>query len=52
MITCGGPFLPGLGSVRAVTSDQVPAPRGAADPDDAEVGRRFAAGDELALALA
>ena len=42
----------GLGSVRGVTSDPGPAPRGAVDPDDAEVGRRFAAGDEQALALA
>jgi RNA polymerase sigma factor (sigma-70 family) len=42
----------GLGSVRGVTSDPGPTPRGAVDPDDAEVGRRFAAGDEQALALA
>ncbi|HYH26048.1 MAG TPA: sigma-70 family RNA polymerase sigma factor [Blastococcus sp.] len=35
-----------------MTSDPGPAPRGAVDPDDAEVGRRFAAGDEQALALA
>ena len=30
----------------------MPAPRGAAEPDDQEVGRRFAAGDEQALAWA
>ncbi|WP_242611260.1 RNA polymerase sigma factor [Blastococcus saxobsidens] len=35
-----------------MTSDPVPAPRGVLDPDDAEVDRRFAAGDEQALALA
>ncbi|MGY1828739.1 MULTISPECIES: RNA polymerase sigma factor [unclassified Blastococcus] len=32
--------------------DPVPAPSGSAEPDDAEVGRRFAAGDEQALAIA
>ncbi|MGY2066977.1 RNA polymerase sigma factor [Blastococcus sp. SYSU DS0619] len=35
-----------------MTSDPVPTPPGAADPEDAEVGRRFAAGDEQALVLA
>jgi RNA polymerase sigma factor (sigma-70 family) len=40
----------GLGSVPAV--DPVSAQRGAAEPDDQEVGRRFTAGDEQALALA
>jgi RNA polymerase sigma-70 factor (ECF subfamily) len=39
-----------LGSVVAV--DPGPAPHGAADPDDQEVGRRFAAGEEQALAWA
>ena len=39
-----------LGSVVAV--DPLPAQRGAAEPDDREIGRRFAAGDEQALALA
>jgi RNA polymerase sigma-70 factor (ECF subfamily) len=39
-----------MGSVPEV--DPVPAQRGAAGPDDQEVGRRFAAGDERALALA
>jgi len=39
-----------MGSVPDV--DPVPAQRGAAEPDDQEVGRRFAAGDEQALALA
>ncbi|MGY1837109.1 RNA polymerase sigma factor [Blastococcus sp. SYSU DS0510] len=32
--------------------DPAPAPPGSAEPDDAEVGRRFAAGDEQALAIA
>jgi RNA polymerase sigma factor (sigma-70 family) len=41
---------PAIGSVPAV--DPVPAPRGAAEPDDQEVGRRFADGDERALAWA
>ncbi|WP_231839521.1 RNA polymerase sigma factor [Blastococcus saxobsidens] len=35
-----------------MTSEPVPAPQGVGEPDDAEVGRRFAAGDEQALALA
>jgi RNA polymerase sigma-70 factor (ECF subfamily) len=39
-----------IGSVIAV--DPVPEPRSAAEPDDREIGRRFAAGDEQALALA
>jgi RNA polymerase sigma-70 factor (ECF subfamily) len=39
-----------MGSVPDV--DPVPAQRGAAEPDDQEVGRRFAAGDEQALAVA
>jgi RNA polymerase sigma factor (sigma-70 family) len=39
-----------LGSVGLV--DAVPAPRGVAEPDDQEIGRRFAAGEEQALALA
>jgi RNA polymerase sigma-70 factor (ECF subfamily) len=39
-----------VGSVLDV--DPVPAQRNAAEPDDQEVGRRFAAGDEQALALA
>ncbi len=39
-----------MGSVPVV--DSVPAQRAAAEPDDEEVGRRFAAGDEQALALA
>lgn len=41
---------PDLGSVVAV--EQVPRRRGVVDPDDAEVGRRFAAGEERALAEA
>lgn len=39
-----------MGSVPDV--DPVPAQRGAAEPDDQEVARRFAAGDEQALAVA
>ncbi|MGY1886618.1 RNA polymerase sigma factor [Blastococcus sp. SYSU DS0753] len=35
-----------------MTSPPEPPPDGAAEPDDAEVGRRFATGDEQALALA
>ncbi|TFV64892.1 UNVERIFIED_ORG: sigma-70 family RNA polymerase sigma factor [Bacillus sp. AZ43] len=40
-----------LGSVPPVTDPGQP-PTGAPEPDDAELGRRFAAGDEQALALA
>jgi RNA polymerase sigma-70 factor (ECF subfamily) len=40
----------GIGSVGRV--DRLPAQRAAAEPDDQEVGRRFAAGDEQALAWA
>jgi RNA polymerase sigma factor (sigma-70 family) len=39
-------------SVGAVPDDAMAAASGAVVPDDAEVGRRFAAGDEQALALA
>jgi len=39
-----------MGSVPHV--DRVPAQQGAAEPDDQEVGLRFAAGEEQALALA
>ena len=41
---------PAVGSVRSV--DSVPETRNSVEPDDAEVGRRFAAGDEQALAWA
>ncbi|WP_346621039.1 sigma-70 family RNA polymerase sigma factor [Blastococcus montanus] len=41
-----------LGTVPSVNPDPAPEPSGSAEPDDAEVGRRFAAGDEQALALA
>ncbi len=41
---------PELGSVWTV--DQGPGTRSVVDPDDAEVGRRFAAGEEQALAWA
>jgi RNA polymerase sigma-70 factor (ECF subfamily) len=41
---------PAIGSVPVV--DPVLAPRGAAEPDDQEVGRRFADGDQRALAWA
>ena len=39
-----------MSSVAIVES--VPAPRGVAEPDDREIGRRFAAGEERALAVA
>ena len=38
--------------VGEVTTDVVPLPGATPEPDDAEVGRRFAAGDEQALAWA
>ena len=38
--------------VGRVTTEGVPVPGAAPEPDDAEVGRRFAAGDEQALAWA
>ncbi len=41
---------PAIGSVPLV--DPLPAPRSIAEPDDQEVGRRFAAGEEQALAWA
>ena len=41
-----------LGSVRPVATDLGQPQPGAPEPDDAEIGRRFAAGDEQALALA
>ena len=41
-----------LGSVPSVEPDPVPALGGAAEPDDREIGRRFAAGEEQALAWA
>jgi RNA polymerase sigma factor (sigma-70 family) len=41
-----------MGSVLPVDPDPVPAPRGDPGPDDQEVGRRFAAGDDQALAWA
>jgi RNA polymerase sigma factor (sigma-70 family) len=41
-----------LGSVGTVDPDLAPASADPAGPDDAEVGRRFAAGDEQALAIA
>ena len=41
---------PVVGSVQLV--DAVPGTRSGADPDDAEIGRRFAAGEEQALAWA
>ena len=40
-----------VGTVAAVATDPVPTPV-AGEPDDREVGRRFAAGDEQALAWA
>jgi RNA polymerase sigma factor (sigma-70 family) len=41
-----------VGSVPAVATEPAPAPRGPAEPDDAEVARRFVLGDEQALAWA
>jgi RNA polymerase sigma factor (sigma-70 family) len=41
-----------MGNVAAVTTEAVPGPRGFAEPDDDEVARRFALGDEQALAWA
>jgi RNA polymerase sigma factor (sigma-70 family) len=41
-----------MGSVLPVDSDPAPAPRGGPGPDDQEVGRRFAAGDDQALVWA
>ena len=43
---------PEMGSVVGVDPDPSPAPRAAPEPDDAEIGRRFAAADEQALAWA
>jgi RNA polymerase sigma-70 factor (ECF subfamily) len=39
-------------TVRPVAPREEPAPHGAGEPDDREVGRRFAAGEEQALAWA
>ena len=41
-----------IGDVAAVAREAVPFPRGSAEPDDDEVARRFALGDEQALAWA
>ncbi len=41
-----------MGNVAAVTTEAVPAPWDSAEPDDDEVARRFAVGDEQALAWA
>jgi RNA polymerase sigma-70 factor (ECF subfamily) len=41
-----------MGNVAAVTTEAVPDPRDSAEPDDDEVARRFALGDEQALAWA
>ncbi len=41
-----------MGNVAAVTTEAVPFSRGSADPDDDEIARRFALGDEQALAWA
>jgi RNA polymerase sigma factor (sigma-70 family) len=41
-----------MGSVRPVATGSGQARAGAADPDDQEIGRRFAQGDEQALGLA
>jgi RNA polymerase sigma factor (sigma-70 family) len=41
-----------MGNVVAVTTEPTPAPPGSAEPDDDEIARRFALGDEQALAWA
>ena len=41
-----------MGNVAVVSTEAVPIPRDPADPDDDEVARRFALGDEQALAWA
>ena len=41
-----------MGNVVAVTTEAVPASWGSAEPDDDEVARRFALGDDQALAWA
>jgi RNA polymerase sigma factor (sigma-70 family) len=41
-----------VGSVVAVDPDPAPASRGGPEPDDQEIGRRFAAGEEQALTWA
>ena len=41
-----------IGNVTAVTTEAVPGPGSFAEPDDDEVARRFALGDEQALAWA
>jgi RNA polymerase sigma-70 factor (ECF subfamily) len=41
-----------MGSVLRVDPDPAPEPRGGQEPDDREIGRRFAAGEEQALAWA
>ena len=41
-----------VGNVATVTTEAVPAPGDSAEPDDDEVARRFALGDEQALAWA
>jgi RNA polymerase sigma-70 factor (ECF subfamily) len=43
---------PLVGTVRAVAADELPVQRSAGQPDDVDVGRRFAVGDEQALAWA
>src|SRR4051794_41528694 len=46
------PAVTRMGSVRSVATGWGQAHAGAADPDDQEIGRRFAEGDEQALGLA
>ena len=41
-----------MGNVGVMSTEAVPPPRGSAEPDDDEVARRFALGDEQALAWA
>lgn len=51
-LTLRRPPLGNVGPVDPASAQRIPASPADAVPDDAEIGRRFAAGDEQALALA
>lgn len=51
-LTVRRPRLGNVGPVDPASAQRIPASPADAVPDDAEIGRRFAAGDEQALALA
>lgn len=51
-LTLRRPRLGNVGPVDPASAQRIPASPADAVPDDAEIGRRFAAGDEQALALA